>query len=494
MTSQSVTYEAFGAIGDGVADDLPAVVAAHAHANATGRSVRSNPEAIYNLGSQGLTAVIQTDTDWSTSRFIINDREADPDVREQPVFRVTDTNDPVDLALTTLTSGQARIDNHQADTDWFVSVEQRDLFRYRRRGLNVNDGFPQCDSFILRHDGDIDGDINWDYSAITSVTARQISSHTLVLRGGVFTTIANAMHREQGYHYWQRNLMIMRSNTEVVGLTHYVAEETARGCPYGGFIAVAGCADITLRDCFFTGRRVYETLGSAGQPVRMGSYDVTVRDAVNFHMRGCSMHHINDRTLWGVVETNFCKNILIEDCVLSRVDTHMGVAGNYTVRRSHLGYMGLKAIGRGQLTLADSTIEGPYLIEFRPDFGATWDGDVEITNTHWIPDGGSGIQPYLFHTVNDGQHDFGYPCCMPRSVTINGLTIDDRRHPSDYRGPCVFADAGDEDDSDATAPYTLCQQVSVANLSVSSGLPLRLSDTQRLVRSITLLTDAGASG
>lgn len=64
----AVTYEAFGAVGDGVADDLPAICAAHAHANKSGLRVRSNPQATYQLGRRALTAVIATDTDWSTSR------------------------------------------------------------------------------------------------------------------------------------------------------------------------------------------------------------------------------------------------------------------------------------------------------------------------------------------------------------------------------------------------------------------------------------------
>ena len=67
------------------------------------------------------------------------------------------------------------------------------------------------------------------------------------------------------------------------------------------------------------------------------------------------MNHICDRTRWGVIATNFCKNILLEDCTFSRMDTHMGVSGEYTIRRCTFGHMGLNAIGRGMLTVEDST-------------------------------------------------------------------------------------------------------------------------------------------
>ena len=76
-TDRPVNYEAFGAIGDGVADDLPAIVAAHVFANAHGLPVKSKPDATYHLGRRALTAIITTDTDWSTSRFIIDDTDVE---------------------------------------------------------------------------------------------------------------------------------------------------------------------------------------------------------------------------------------------------------------------------------------------------------------------------------------------------------------------------------------------------------------------------------
>ncbi len=66
-TDRPVSYETFGAIGDGLADDLPAIVEAHAFANAHGLPVKSRPGATYHLGRRALTAIIATDTDWSSA-------------------------------------------------------------------------------------------------------------------------------------------------------------------------------------------------------------------------------------------------------------------------------------------------------------------------------------------------------------------------------------------------------------------------------------------
>jgi hypothetical protein len=67
-----VTYEKFGAVGDGVHDDLPAICRAHEYANARGLPVSTKPDATYHLSRTALTAIIATNTDWNTSRFTID--------------------------------------------------------------------------------------------------------------------------------------------------------------------------------------------------------------------------------------------------------------------------------------------------------------------------------------------------------------------------------------------------------------------------------------
>ena len=104
------------------------------------------------------------------------------------------------------------------------------------------------------------------------------------------------MEQEIGYNYWARNIEITRSNTEVDGLTHYVVGETAVGHPYRGFFNAQQCANITFRNCFATGHKIYTTIGAAGKPVSMGSYDLHADNVVNLHLANCRMNHICDRT------------------------------------------------------------------------------------------------------------------------------------------------------------------------------------------------------
>ena len=481
-----VDYESFGAVGDGVADDLPAICKAHAHANEHGLTVRSRPDATYHLGLKAMTAIIATDTDWNSSKFIIDDTEVDD--HRKPLFEVRSSLKREDLKIARLKRDQKHADVHPTH-DCHIIVLNDKIKRYIRRGSNQNSGSPQRDCFILRRDGSIEGDIDWNYDHVTSVEARPIDEQRLMLRGGVFTTTANRMKQEVGYNYWARNIKISRSNTEVTGLVHHVVGETEVGHPYSGFLSVNDCANVTLRDCFATAHKTYSTSGSAGKPVSMGSYDYAANSVVNFSMIGCRMDNILDRSLWGVIGTNNCKNILLEDCVLSRMDTHMGVSGAYTVRGCTLGHAGLNAIGRGLLTVEDSTLHGGSLISFRSDYGSTWEGDVIIRNCRWTPSDGRRTWPTLLQVNNDGMHDFGYPCFMPAKVTIDGLFVDDSNVPANYDGMYLFSDpdggkksAG----SERPFPYTRTKRVKIQGLKTASGKEPRVSSSTDLRNSITV--------
>ena len=61
-----------------------------------------------------------------------------------------------------------------------------------------------------------------------------------------------------------RNIEIRRSNTQVVNLSHTNTEEGESGSPYRGFLRIADCAYVTVKDSYFTGHKKY-TKPSDGQ-------------------------------------------------------------------------------------------------------------------------------------------------------------------------------------------------------------------------------------
>lgn len=139
-TDRPVSYEAFGAVGDGVADDLPAIVEAHTFANAHGLPVKTKPDATYHLGRRALTAVIATDTDWSMSRFVIDD--TDVENYRASLFAVRSLLESVTLSIPRLTRDQRHLDV-QPPRDCWVRVENNHKRLYFRRDLNQNNGTPQ---------------------------------------------------------------------------------------------------------------------------------------------------------------------------------------------------------------------------------------------------------------------------------------------------------------------------------------------------------------
>lgn len=314
MEERFVTYEEFGAWGDGEHDDMGAIQQAHAYANEQGIPVKAKEGATYYIGKMPLTAKIQTDTDWGDAKFIIDDREVE-DVK-CPVFLVTSKRKPYKLAIDAFERGQKKL-GEPLENDCLITIEDENHRKYIRFGANEDDGTKQTDCFIARKDGSIENFIIWDFETVTSCVAHPIDSETLMISGGLFVTIANGAERV--YNYYWRNIEIRRSNTKISNLKHINTEEGESGSPYRGFLRIVDCAYVTVKDCFFSGHRIYETIGSAGVPVGMGSYDIDIYRSSDISFYRCKQDGIMDRTRWGLIGTNFCKNLYMESCIISRL-------------------------------------------------------------------------------------------------------------------------------------------------------------------------------
>lgn len=481
-----VHYSDFGAVGDGTTDDIDAIAAAHAFANQRGLPVKADDGATYYIRGER-TAIIKTDTDFGNASFTIDDRQVQD--RTAFVFLVTSNLQPIDLpGISSLRRNQPKI-NVSLPGPSLITATDSTTRRYIRFGPNQNSGSAQTDIFLVDADGIVDENtpIIWDFEQITAITALPMDETPLHITGGRFTTIAN--QAESRYTYYNRNLAIRRSNVVVDGLEHYVVGEGDHGAPYSGFINIAEAANVTVQNIVLTGRKTYRTIGSAGQPVSMGSYDVLVNRALNVSFIDCTQtNDINDRTYWGVMASNYSKNLLYDNCVWSRFDAHMGVA-NATIRNSTLGYMGINAIGTGTFTVENSTVYGNSFINLRDDYGSTWQGEIVIRNSVFVPAGGRPVHANLIGGRNSGNHDFGYTTYLPERITIESLQIDDSAHPEDYRGPTIFANFNPDliDSSFEEAfPYVREGTVILRNVTTASGLPMRISDNPFMFKDVQI--------
>ena len=419
-----ITYEQFGAIGNGVADDMPAIVKAHEEANKLNLPVKAREGATYYIAPIGRTAIVQTSTDWTGAKFIIDDVNLE-DFRAS-LFKVTSKLEPAELKLEKLDRGTDYIEN-PFGCDLHVMLYNANHMDYIRRGINQSDGATRRDNFVIRADGTLISPVSFQFDEITELTANPIPKDKLVLRGGEFTTIAN--QAESKYNYHSRNIVISRSNVELCDLKHYVTGELDHGAPYSGFVSVIGCAFVDIHDCLFTGHKLYWTMGVVGLPSPMGTYDLGFNMASNVTVARCKQTtDIMDRDYWGLIGSNFTRDFVMEDCDFSRYDAHCGVT-NCTLRRCKLGHQCLNTIGFGTFLVEDTEAYGYAMVGLRSDYGSTWRGDIIIRNSVWKP---MGPARSVFSGENDGMHDFGYECFMPQNVVIDGLTIieNDQADPS----------------------------------------------------------------
>lgn len=480
-----VRYSDFGARGNGETDDMDAIAATHAFANQHGLPVKADDGATYYISGKERTAVIRTDTDFGTAAFLIDDTEVEN--RNASVFMISSGQQAFSPAgISSLKRNQEKVDL-ALPGPCLITVTNSHVKHYIRYGLNQDNGAAQTDIFVVDKNGRVDmaAPIIWDFDQITDITALPIDEDTLRISGGRFTTIAN--RAESKYTYYSRNLAIRRSNVLVDGLEHRITGEGDHGAPYGGFINIRDCAYVTVRNTILTGHKTYRTIGSAGKPVSMGTYDLSVSRALNVSFVNCSQtNDIDDRTYWGILGSNYCKNLLYDHCTFSRFDAHKGVA-NATIRNSTLGHMGINAIGSGTLTVEHSTIRGRSLINLRSDYGSTWQGEFIIRDCIFVPAGGNTTSAALINGSYSGQHDFGYTCYMPERITIENLHIDDSNHPEDYQGPAIFANFNPEMTDDTYReqfPYVKTREVTLKNVTTASGKALRLSNNPYMFQAV----------
>lgn len=487
QASKIVNYSSFGAKGDGKTDDMEAIVATHDYANKHGLKVNADEGATYYIGGKDLTAIIQTDTDFGTANFIIDDtRVVNQDAN---IFSATSALQPIKISgISSLKKYQQKM-NISIPDSCLIRVVNANVKHYIRKGLNLNNGTEQTDLFLVDKNGIVDQrtPVIWDFDQITEIIALPVDKAKLTITGGRFVTIANT--GDKGIAYYCRGIGINRSNVTVNGLEHRITGEGENGSPYRGILNISDGANITIQNSTVTGHKTYSKIGSAGLLVAMGSYDIHVNRALNVSIVNCKQFNdINDSKYWGVFASNFAKNLLYDNCSLSRFDSHMGVA-NVTIRNSTLGHQGINAIGCGLLKVENSTIHNDRFINLRSDYGSTWQGEVVIRNCVQKPGQGKKDNILIFGGNNSGTHDFGYTCYMPERITIENLHIVDSKQSENKNGPAVFDNFNPKMTDEAFVekfPYIRTKEVMLKNVTTASGKNLRISDNPFMFKEVKL--------
>ena len=295
-----VTYEDFGAVGDGKNEDFGAIYKAHEYANAHGLTVKGTAGKTYyirdtKLGTDEVHVVkIKTNVDWCGAHFIIDDTEVSPkkdcpyrDMAakflfsiepddEHKVYRIDDSEFLSKITAQGFNQKTKKI-NLGIEWDGPVMIVPYNSAHgvFRRRGMTQFMGEPMHELIIVDKDGNVSEEtpIMFSYAHIDYMDVYKLDPKSAItVENGVFTTlesrVSQIVTKEDGtldYVYCDyvfRGMEITRSYTTVQNIEHIVTggftllerASGLEGAMYGGFFTANNANRITIKNCIIPGR------------------------------------------------------------------------------------------------------------------------------------------------------------------------------------------------------------------------------------------------
>ncbi len=463
-TKAFVTYEEFGAVGDGRTNDFLALKRAHEYANEKGLPVLGNPDRTYYISDladeNGVCSpiIIKTSANWQGAHFIIDDTTVAHESGSgknwnTEIFKVKPYEERLVLtedeagALAPLTKADKKV-AYSTGYPALLIIYNENHRDYVRFGF-ASTGNPRHEVVLIDKDGNIDPEtpIMHDYDEITKVEVIRADIPTLVLENGIFTQRASQVNttkilpdgtKKQTTSSFRRNLLIERSNTILSHIENYVEGEISledqakgiTGTSYRGFYSASDANNVLIENCVVSARRYYTpgTYGFSATHVnkivlkncKQANYYLKDENGNDTHINSMESSPLTKKPVrWGLGGTNFCKNMVYDGCEITRFDAHAGLC-NGKIINSKCSYINL--IGYGEMLIENSCLElkDPTMFQLRRDYGSTWEGTVIIRNCEVAPNEEVVKKDELFicsaYHVN---HNFGYVCHFPNLILDN---------------------------------------------------------------------------
>ena len=441
-----VTYEQFGAKGDGVTDDFIAIYNAHVYANENHLPVKAREGANYYLHYSEIDGVvhtipIKTSTDWTGADFTIDDRDLStmsgaPTQKMSQAFlftvlpyeemyKITDPDILAKVVSDGLNRDTRKVDLGLPYPAMIVPYNYKDRV-YKRIGYGSAAGSYMHEVIVLDKDGNVDPEtpVMFDYKSLEYIDVIRLDIEPLLIKGGTFTTRASRVNTvyqaddgtwHVGGGYLARGLRVQRSFTTVRGVKHYVTDEptineqitdgkiTLVASCYSGFFYGSNANNILFEDCVLTGRRCYTRPFYAKEGGTGGTYDLGGNNANKFVFKGC-------------VQSNFWIKIDENDIITAAKEGEEGaVTSLYYLQRGgqtiklHWGIGGTnfcKNMEYIDCTLsrfdAHSGLYNGKIINSTVNYMAiTGNGDFIVENTRWFAEDPGYNSNSVFHLRAD---------------------------------------------------------------------------------------------
>ena len=345
---------------------------------------------------------------------------------------------------------------------------------YIRWGYVDTKGGEQQEVIIVDKDGNIDPTTPFllDYEKITGIRVHKIEIDEITVQNATITELASRINLLGGYHSYNHGILISRPNVVFNNVAHIIEGEILNnapvkvdkdglsydvtdegfsysggkilkdGRPYDGddvkpftgpsfsFLQISNTHNVLVENCIFQGRVHYVE----------GTYDLGANTANQIVYKNCKQSNFFDTspeftrygestfpnlsTCWGIMGSNYTKNVHYVDSELTRFDAHAGVL-NASVTGGKIGLVRL--IGGGTFTLDGVEIYRPHHgtqpIQLREDYGATFYGtlimkNVTIKDGKYSSDGKYGeLTGIIWAAVSPSYH--GYVTHFPNLIIDN---------------------------------------------------------------------------
>ena len=318
------------------------------------------------------------------------------------------------------------------------------------------------------------------------------------------------------YNAYNRGFRFERSNVTLENITHRMQDEpdidTSFGpwgelkesYPYYAFIFTAQTYNLLIKDCDLTGHTTYyedkdataSTGGVKPNPVAQGTYDIAVERSISVRFLDTEQYAptgLGDSRYWGIMTSNWSKNMVFENCDINRFDAHRSFWGAKMIN-CNIGHS-INLVGGGELYMENVTkmVSGTY-IALRGDYGGTFSGNIHMVdctlagvseyntvrgtyyNASSKVDTGIIFNVGYMNNNETGYWDwyFGYPSYMPQNIIIDNFK-------SGAMQTYLFPAFDDAVFTEAKYPLHITKQITFRNMA---PIPLSTGKASDLINRI----------
>jgi len=523
-----LTYECFGAVGDGKTNDYFAIKDAHDFANMEYAkkgiflTVYATSGKTYYLGSNRIDGksypiTVITDVDWQGANFIVDDTESSVDTTKS-LFNV--------VSLMSISTGRSiveykddissevwkyrNIPKNSNNLKSLVDVILNDNKIMRSplknyfysanvialaitdggikfyRSANTSNAYNKTELILIdKNTGEVLNDVENDYSDVTRIRVWPIPNRPISIKNATFITrtFNEAVNlKDTSNPYVQRNIYInFTGNINVSNVKHFLDENYKKnnnqnnpiGNAYYGFIRLYNSAYIKLNNLALTPHH-FAKYNNGKNPY--GTYDLTFDMTSYLNIDGldyacdtdptdCYNNTMVNDNVWGLIGSNESKNVFITDSRVNRIDAHRGIRNLY-ISDTTIGSKGLVLTGSNYFYAKNLIVDrADQIIELRKDYGSSWDGVVVLNNIKYIVSDNSS-SPTIITSMNE-QKNYGYNNYFPE-LYIKYVTIDTKTYNSSKNAYIISF--YESTSSNAPYKYSFKGNINLVNINLDKKL------------------------